>query len=60
MGEQAPLLPTALQEVEDGVEDLTKVVGPGSSISFGSSQVRFDVVPLGVREICWVRFSHAC
>jgi hypothetical protein len=59
VGKQAPLA-TALQDVEDGVQDRTKVVGPWASISFGSGHVRFDVFPFGVREICWVRFSHAC
>ena len=57
--EQAPLAPT-LQDVEDGVQDLTKIVDPRASVSFGSGHVRLDVVPFGIREICWVRFSHAC
>ena len=59
VGEQAPLA-TALQDVEEGLEDLTKVVGPGASISFGRGHVRLDVIPFGIGKICWVRFSHAC
>src|SRR5215204_5021572 len=56
---QAPLA-AALQEVEDGVQDLTKIVGPWTSVSFGSWQLRLYVVPFGVGEICRVRLSHAC
>jgi hypothetical protein len=55
---QAPLT-TAFEEVEDGLEDLTKIVDPGPSMSFGSGHVRLDVVPFGIIKICWVRFSHA-
>jgi len=56
---QAPLA-AALEDVEDSVEDLPKIVGPGASIFFGGRHVRLYIVPLGIREICWVRFSHAC
>jgi hypothetical protein len=45
-------LATAFEDVENGVEDFTKIVGPGSSMTFGSWHVRFDVVPFGIREIC--------
>jgi hypothetical protein len=53
--EQAPLLAPTLQDVEDGVQDLTKIVDPRACVSFGSWHVRLDVVPLGIREICWIR-----
>jgi hypothetical protein len=36
--EHAPLT-AALQQVEDGVQDLTKAVGSRSSISFGGGHV---------------------
>jgi len=58
VGEQAPLA-AALQDVEYGVQDLTKAVGPQPSISFRGGQMRLYVVPFGVGEICWVWFSHA-
>jgi hypothetical protein len=45
--QQAPLA-SALQEVEDGVEDLTQTVGPWVSVSFGSGHVGFYVFPFGV------------
>jgi hypothetical protein len=57
--EQAPLA-AAFENVEDGVKDLTKIVDSRPSESFGGWHVRLYVVPFGVREICWVRFSHAC
>src|SRR5215207_723831 len=59
MGKHAPLA-TALQEVEDGVQDLTKIVGPRSSVSFGGGQVGLDVAPFSVGKIRRVRLSHAC
>ena len=59
VGEQAPLA-TALLEIEDGVQDLTKTVGPRSSMALGRGHVRLDVIPFGIGKICWVRFSHAC
>ena len=59
MGEQAPLA-AAFEDVEDGLEDLTKVVDPGSSVSCGGGHVRLDVVPFGVGKIRRVRLSHAC
>jgi hypothetical protein len=58
VGEQAPLT-SALQNVEDSVEDLTKIVSPQSSMSFGCWHMRLDEVPFGVAEICLLRFSHA-
>ena len=60
VGKQAPLLATALQDVKDGVQDLTKIVDPGASMSFGGGQMRLDVVPLGIRKIRWVMSSHTC
>src|SRR5215203_7250172 len=59
VGQQTPLA-TGLQEVEDGVEDLAKAVGPGPSVSLGGGQVRLYVVPFGVGKVRWVRFSHTC
>jgi hypothetical protein len=56
--EQAPLA-AAFEEVEDGLEDLTKIMDPGPSISFGGRHVRLDVVTFGTGEICWVRLSPA-
>ena len=50
----------APQPVEEGVKDLTWAVGPRPPLSFGSGHVRFEVIPFGVGEIRWVRFSHAC
>jgi hypothetical protein len=47
MGKQTPLT-AALQDVEDGVQDLTKTVSPRSSMSFGGGQVRLYVVPFGI------------
>ena len=45
--QHAPLT-SALQQVEDGVEDLTKIMGPGPSNPFGGGKVRLDVVPFGI------------
>jgi hypothetical protein len=59
VGKKAPLT-TAFEDVEDGVQDLTKVVSPRPSVSFGSGHVRLDVVPFGIGKIRWVRFSHTC
>jgi hypothetical protein len=36
-------LAAALEDVEDGVEDLPKIVGPGASMTFGGGKVRLDV-----------------
>src|SRR5215208_2668017 len=47
VGKQAPLA-SALQQVEDSVQDLAKIVGPGPPESFGSWHVRFYVIPFGV------------
>jgi hypothetical protein len=41
VGEQAPLA-TALKDVEDGVEDLTKIVDPRPSVLFGYGQMGLD------------------
>ena len=57
MGKQAPLA-TALHEVKDGLEDLTKTVGPRVSMFFGGGQMRLDVVLFGIGKIRRVRFSH--
>jgi hypothetical protein len=57
---QAPLLTAAFEEVEDGVQDLAKIVGPGASVSCGGGHVRFDIVPFGVGKIRRVRLSHTC
>jgi len=54
--EQAPLLATAFEDVEDGLEDLTKIVSSGASTGIGGGHVRLDVIPFGVGKICWVRF----
>src|SRR5215208_6388561 len=54
----APLA-AASQDVEDGVEDLTKAVDPRPSTSFRRGQMRLDVVPFSIGEVCWVRLSHA-
>jgi hypothetical protein len=55
----APLA-TASEDVEYGVQDFTKTVGPRSSVSLGGGQVRLDVIPLDIGKIRWVRFSHTC
>jgi hypothetical protein len=47
MRKYAPLA-AASQDVEQGVEDLTKAVDPRPSTSFGRGQMRLDVVPLGI------------
>jgi hypothetical protein len=47
VGKQAPLA-TALQNVKDGFEDLTKIVDPGASMACGGRQMRLDVVPFGI------------
>ena len=59
VGEQAPLA-TALKDVEDGVEDLAKIMDPGPSVPFGCRQMGLYVVPFGIGKIRRVRFSHAC
>jgi hypothetical protein len=41
--EQAPLA-AALEDVEDSVENLTKIVGPVASMFFGGRHVRFFLV----------------
>jgi hypothetical protein len=54
-------LTAASQDVEeDGVENFSQAVDAWSAMPFGARQVRLDVLPLIVREIGWVRFSHAC
>ena len=50
MREQAPLA-TAFEDVEDGVEDLTKIVSSRPSISVGSGHVRLDVVPFDIGKV---------
>jgi hypothetical protein len=59
VGKKVPLT-TAFEDVEDGVQDLTKVVSPRPSVSFWGGQVRLDVLPFGIGKIRWVRFSHTC
>jgi hypothetical protein len=53
-------LATASENVEYGVQDFTKTVGPRSFVSLGGGQVRLDVIPLDIGKIRWVRFSHTC
>ena len=57
--EKAPLAATS-HGIEDGIEDLTWAMDSGSSIVFRNGQVRFDVVPLSIGEVRWVRLSHTC
>ena len=57
---QEPPLAAAFEDVEDGIEDLTKIVGPRSSMPFGFRQMGLDVFPFGVGKIRRVRLSHAC
>jgi hypothetical protein len=59
VGEQAPLA-AALQEVEDGVQDLAKIVGPRPSKALGCGEMGLDVCPFGIGKIRRVRFPHAC
>jgi hypothetical protein len=59
VGKQAPLA-TALQDVKDGVQDLTKIVDPRPSMACGGGQMRLDVVPFGIGKIRWVMSSHTC
>src|SRR5918993_365705 len=47
MRQQAPLA-AALEEVEDGVQNLAKTVGSGASVCFGDGHVGFYVFPFGV------------
>ncbi len=50
MGKKAPLT-TAFEDVEDGVQDLTKIVSPRPSTAIGGGQVRLDVIPFGIGKI---------
>jgi hypothetical protein len=59
VGNQGPLA-AALQDVEDGLEDLTKIMDPGPSMACGGGQVRFDVVPFGIGKIRRVMSSRTC
>jgi Bacterial low temperature requirement A protein (LtrA) len=59
VGQQPPLA-AALKDVEDGIEDLTKVMDPQASISCGGEHVRFYVVPFGVGKIRRVSLSYTC
>jgi len=59
VGKKAPLT-TAFEDVEDGVQDLTKIVSPRPSTAIGGGQVRLDVIPFGIGKIRWARFSHTC
>jgi len=49
--ELAPLLAAASGDVEDGVEDLAETVDPRSSMPFRWGQVKFYVVPFGIRKV---------
>ena len=49
----------ALDDVEDGVKDLTQAVGSGPPIVFESRQMSFEVWPFSVRKIGRVRLSYA-
>jgi hypothetical protein len=60
VGKQAPLLAAALQEVEGGVQDLAKIVGPRPSKALGRGEMGLDVVPLGIGKIRRVMLSHTC
>src|SRR5829696_7853849 len=51
--QHAPLA-TALEHVEDGIEDFAWAVEPGSSSLLRGRKVRFQQVPLFVREVTWV------
>ena len=53
-------LAAALEEVEEGVEDLAKVVSPVPSMPFGGGEMGRYVVPFGVGKIRRVSLSHAC
>jgi hypothetical protein len=53
-------LATAFEEVEDGLEDLTKIVDSRASTAIGGRQVRLYVIPFGIGKIRGVRFSHTC
>jgi hypothetical protein len=59
VGQESPLAATTY-DVEDGVEDLAWAMGSRPPMFLGSGHVRLDVVPFGIREICWVRLSHTC
>src|SRR5215208_5000088 len=50
----------ALQDVEDGVEDLEQAVQARSPFVFWERQERFDALPLGIGKVGWVCSSHAC
>jgi hypothetical protein len=47
VGQESPLA-AALQELENGVQDLAQIVDPGPSVSFGCGKVGLYVVPFGV------------
>jgi hypothetical protein len=47
VGQESPLA-AALQEVEDGLEDLAQIADPWASVSFGHGKVGLYVVPFGV------------
>jgi hypothetical protein len=59
VGKHAPLT-TAFEDIEDGVQDLAKIVSPRPSMACGGRQVRFYVIPFDIGKIRWVRFSHTC
>ena len=47
VGKEAPGT-TALSDVEDGVEDLTKAVEAGTSVGIGSRKVELQAAQFGV------------
>jgi hypothetical protein len=57
---QKPPGAAALQEVEDGVEDLAQAVQARSPFVFWDRQERFDALPLGIGKVGWVCTSHSC
>jgi hypothetical protein len=59
MRKHAPLA-AALEDVEDGVEDLAGAVDSWPPMFLGSRYMRFDGGPFIGREISWVRLSHTC
>jgi hypothetical protein len=55
--QQSPSAAT-LEDVEDGVKDLTQAMDSGLPIVFGGRQMSFEVCPFSVRKIGQVRLSH--
>ena len=49
----------ALQDVEDGVEDLMQAMEARTAGDFGRGKMGLKAAPLGVGEVALVCFSHA-